>query len=353
MFALLGAILLLLATGFTYAHQRVYQRRFERDLMDQSGRALRARPELQKVSVQFEGLDAQLAGTVEDPTHRTLAEHLIQQIPGAHVVAARNRIRVSPWIKIEPIGGTAWRATGWMPSTAWRDRAALLISPRNVMGPSITWDNLQVDPAVTEPTFLNHPTLPVLAQAFFKGVSNGVMEAHVQQLRLTGRTRSEADRVRIAQLSRDIWNGFGGSIVEDSLEAPALPASNAARTKDFSWVGFDMPRVTRSFPIFFDINSSVIKPDELGKAERLASAIRQLAPQGRFVVKGIVDPTANASSAQRLAEKRADAVIAQLVHLGIRKEQLTARVQVEKIAPPEAKSAEAKRRLRRVELSPQ
>ncbi|MBI3867154.1 MAG: OmpA family protein [Verrucomicrobia bacterium] len=351
LFASLAAILVLLASGFTYAHQRIYQRRFERDLMDQAGRALRARPEFQRVGVSFEGLDARLSGAVDDPRHRALAQEIINQIPGARAVAARNLIRVSPWLKIESAPGAGWRATGWMPSPAWRDRAAILISPGAGPGAPFSWEGVQIDSSVTEPVFLNHPALPSLAKSFIAGVSNGVMDAQLTRVRLNGKTRTEADRSQIAQLARQIWNGFGGSTVEDQMETPAAANVSASRSRDFSWAGFDMPRVARSFPIFFDPNSSTIKPDELGKAERLASAIRQLAPQGRFTVKGIADGSGNAAANQRMAQKRADAVVTQLLQYGVRKEQLATRVQTEKLSAPEAKSAEAKRRLRRVELS--
>ena len=348
----LAAILCLLASGFTYAHQKIYQRRFERDLMDQSVRALRARPEMSSVSVSFEGLDARLSGTVEEPRHRALAQEILNQVSGARATDARNSIRISPWLKIETAIGSPGHVTGWMPSPAWKDRALLLINPlQGRAGFPLNWDGVQTDPSVTEPVFLNHPTMPGLARAFFSSVTNGIMEIQLTRVKLSGKAKSDSDRAQVSQFAQQIWNGFGGSVVENHLELSPLAHATTNKNHDFSWAGFDMPRVVRSFPFFFDANSAAIKPDESGKAERIAAAIRQLAPQGHFVVKGIADGTGNTAANQRIAQKRADAVVSLLIQRGVRKEQLVARVQTEKLAPPDAKSNEAKRRLRRVELS--
>lgn len=59
--------------------------------------------------------------------------------------------------------------------------------------------------------------------------------------------------------------------------------------------------------IYFDHNSSVIKPDEESKLRRTA-AILQRYGQSRLIIKGFADKTGNADYNLRLSKLRADAV---------------------------------------------
>lgn len=346
---MLAVVLALLAAGFSYAHQRIYQRSIERDLMDQATRVLRTRPELHKVSVSFEGLDARLGGSVADPAHRKLAQDLVDQLPGARAANARNQIRVIASIQLQLQSNGVWQASGWLPSAAWQERAVLLLSP-GAPG-RLDTSNLRADPSVSEPSFLNHPLLPALGQTALSAVLGGTIEMEVQRLRLTGRVRSDVERARILETAGRIWNGMGGTTIEEHLEPVSFETRTNAPTRDFSWAGFDLGRVLKSFPIFFDSGATAIKSEELGKIGRLSSAIRQLAPAGRFRVTGYADAAGNAAANQKLSLRRAEAVASQLAQQGVARSQLEISTQIESVPGGRNASAEARKRSRRVEVS--
>lgn len=346
---MLAVALALLAAGFSYAHQRIYQRSFERDLMDQATRVLRTRPELQKVSVGFEGLDARLGGSVTNPNHRKLAQDLVNQLPGARATSSRNQIRVIASIQLQQQSNGVWQASGWLPSAAWQERAVLLLSPGAAGG--LDTSHLQADSSVSEPSFLNHPLLPALGQTILSSVLNGTVEMDVQRLRVTGRVRSDVERARVLETAGRIWNGMGGTSIDEHLEPASFQARTNAPSRDFSWAGFDLGRVLKSFPIFFDSGATAIKSEELGKIGRLSSAIQQLAPKGRFKVTAYADSGGNAAANQKLSLRRAEAVASQLAQQGVTRSQLEIYTQIETIPGGRNASAEARKRSRRVEVS--
>ena len=347
---MLAVVLALLAAGFTYAHQRIYQRSYERDLMDQATRSLRTRPELHRVSIRFEGLDAYLEGAVNEPSHKILAQDLIDRLPGVRALGSHNQIRVNATLKLSQLTNGVWQASGWLPSPAWQERALLLLTPGAPRG--IDAANLKTDRSVSEPSFLNHPKLPSFGQRYLASVGGGALEMEVARVRLTGRVRTDADKTQLLEAAGHIWGGLGGTTLEEHLETLALRSgTNAATARDFSWAGFDLGRVLRSFPIFFESGGTSVRSVELGKVSRLSAAILQLAPKSRFRVTGFTDAAGNPAANQKLSLKRAEAVAALLVQQGIPRSQLDLHTQSERLAGGNSTSAEARKHSRRVELS--
>ena len=81
--------------------------------------------------------------------------------------------------------------------------------------------------------------------------------------------------------------------------ASTRPAVSAAYVAEVDKMG--------SVSIFFDVNSSVIKDNELTKIERVVDVIRRY-PEARITINGYTDSTGTAEYNRKLSEKRAEAV---------------------------------------------
>ena len=78
-----------------------------------------------------------------------------------------------------------------------------------------------------------------------------------------------------------------------------------------------------TYGITFDVGKAVIKPESMGEINRIVNLMNEN-PDLKFEVQGHTDATGNAASNQTLSEKRAQAIVAKLVEMGIRADRLTA-----------------------------
>ncbi len=350
--AFILVLLILLSACFSYAHLKIYQHRFEQSLMSEGTRALRSNPELSQVSLSFQGLDARLSGFVSHPRFRLEAQEKIHALAGARALARWNQIRVSPVLRLDPQSAGGYRVTGWMPSDLWRDRVAALLAtcaPRQVFDVTA----IQVDPTVLDPAYLDQASLPSLLGSFFASVSQGALVLEPNRLALSGTVRTETEKLALHSLAQRSMPGPGNPVVENNI---VLAAGADQRGRGQAWVGagipgLDLGRALRSFPIFFDSGSTVLKPEEAAKVDQVVAAIRQLAPQGRFVVTGFSDSSGAASVNQRLSLGRAEAVAALMAARGLPRGQLELRSVIEKLSAAQNKNPDARRRSRRVEVT--
>lgn len=320
--------------------------------MAEGTRALRSNPELSQVSLSFQGLDARLSGFVSHPKLRLEAQTKVDAVPGARVVSQRNQIRVTPVLRLEPLGPGNYRLSGWLPSDLWRDRVAALLA---TAAPRITFDlaPVQVDATVLDPAYLDQAMMPSLLSTFLAGVSQGALVLEPNRLAMSGTVRTETEKLALHSLAQRCMPGPGNPVVENNL---TFAAGGEARGRAPTWVGASIPgmdlgRALRSFPIFFDSGSATLKPEEAAKVDQLVAAIRQLSPQGKFVVCGYSDSSGAASVNQRLSSGRAEAVAAQMIARGIPRSQLELRTVIEKLTAAQSKNPEARRRSRRVEVT--
>ena len=78
-----------------------------------------------------------------------------------------------------------------------------------------------------------------------------------------------------------------------------------------------------TYGITFDIGKATIKPESMTEINRIFDLMNQNADL-KFEVQGHTDNTGNAASNQTLSEKRAQAIVAKLVEMGIKADRLTA-----------------------------
>ena len=78
-----------------------------------------------------------------------------------------------------------------------------------------------------------------------------------------------------------------------------------------------------TYGITFDVGKAVIKPESMGEINRIVNLMNEN-PDLKFEVQGHTDATGNAASNQTLSEKRAQAIVAKLVEMGISADRLTA-----------------------------
>ena len=78
-----------------------------------------------------------------------------------------------------------------------------------------------------------------------------------------------------------------------------------------------------TYGITFDVGKAVIKPESMGEINRIVQLMNEN-PELKFEVQGHTDATGNAASNQTLSEKRAQAIVAKLVEMGISADRLTA-----------------------------
>lgn len=353
--AFLLVLLILLAACFSYAHWKLYGHAFERDFQEQASRILRSKAGWEQVRVSFTGMDARLDGFVPMPSLAEEARLAIDHLPGARAVRSANHLHVPPTLRFElkPPGTPAgFQCTGWLPSANTLDRLNALLAAA-LPGQSADAAGIRLDAMVLEPLSFNNPAFPELIRVFLTSVSGGVLELDHQQLHMIGHVRSEAEKLRLQMLASKVMSGPNGQVVVNDLD---FPATGVAKNQVQPWIGtsvqgLDLQRALRSFPIFFDSGSSVLKPEELGKVDQIVAAIRQWSPQGRYLVAGFSDPSGNAAANQKLSLKRAQAVVSQLVSRGLAASLFEVRASVENNkVPANTKNPDARRQSRRVEV---
>ncbi|HAM71332.1 MAG TPA: hypothetical protein DCM86_06785 [Verrucomicrobiales bacterium] len=359
------ALLILLASCFTYAHRALYQHRFEQQLAFEATRTLRLHPEFSRVNVSFVGLDAQLTGVVALPRHRDEALRLVDALPGARAVERRNDIVVTPALRLEqnPAGG--YEGVGWIASGEWRAKAGALFS---AVAPQTRVDlvSVQPHPAVQEPTFLGRPAMPEFLRAYFASVTNGHLTLDNTHIQMGGRVRTETDRLRLVALAERALGGGGEVRVENDIEvlppaaAPrgrtglggAAAGGTAAGTAGVGSFPADLPGALRAGTVFFGAGSVQVKPDEMSKLDAVAATIRRLAPQGRFVVTGHADSSGDPAANQRLSLKRAEAVANALAARGLPRSRIEVKAVIDNAPAGKGDGPEARRQARRVEITP-
>lgn len=350
--AFILVLLILLSACFSYAHLKIYQHRFEQSLMAEGTKALRSNPELSQVSLSFQGLDARLSGFVSHPKFRLEAQDKVDAVAGARVIPTRNQIRVSPVVRLEPQASGGYRVSGWLPSDLWRDRLAALLA---TCAPRLPFDmsGMQLDATVLEPAYLDQASVPTLLSTFFASVGQGTMVLEPNRLALSGTVRTETEKLTLHSLAQRSMPGPGNPVVENNIvfAAGADPRGRAPTWVGASIPGLDLGRALRSFPIFFESGSTSLKPEEAAKVDQLVAAIRQLAPQGRFLITGYSDSSGAASVNQRISLGRAETVAALMVARGLPRTQLELKSVIEKLTAAQSKNPEARRRSRRVEVT--
>ncbi len=75
--------------------------------------------------------------------------------------------------------------------------------------------------------------------------------------------------------------------------------------------------------IFFDVNSSEVKPSELPKIDQISQAVKAMAPDSNYVIGGHADATGNVDLNIRLSKERAQSVVNLLVQEGLAKDQFS------------------------------
>ena len=78
-----------------------------------------------------------------------------------------------------------------------------------------------------------------------------------------------------------------------------------------------------TYGITFDVGKAIIKPESMGEINRIVKLMNDN-PDLKFEVQGHTDATGNAANNQTLSEKRAQAIVAKLVEMGIAADRLTA-----------------------------
>lgn len=352
------ALLILLAACFSYAHRALYQQRFERDLTAEATRVLQSHPEFNRVHVSFTALDARLSGTVALPRNRDEARKLIDALPGARVTETGNGIRIGASLRLEPSAGGGYEASGWIPVAGdWRGRIGAALG---AAAPQVRFDlaPLQTHPFAEEPSFVSQPTFADFVRTYFSTVSAGRLALENDHVRMAGRVRGDADRLRLVAMAVRALGPGREVQVENEIEllprggdvksgAPSLPGGSAREPVSAG----DLGGILRGCTVYFGAGSSSLEGPELAKVDAAAAAIRRLAPSGRFLVVGRADASGNAAANQRVSQKRAAALANALAARGVPRAQLEVKALVDP-APAPGASPEARRQGRRAEIIP-
>ena len=346
--AFLTALMVLLAACFSYAHWRIYRYRFEHDLLAESTPLLRKIPELNQVGIRFEGLDAHLDGWVSHPRFRDLAAATIGSLRGARAPEGLNQIHVPPSLRIvgRPQGG--WVASGWLPDTGKGGNPLARLNAVDPMG-RIDSKALETHPMVSECFFANSPSFNELITLFSSSVTNGALSIENNRVVLTGSVRTVQEKETLGLAASRVLTAPGGSTIDNQLQTATPTASKLGAA--FSWTGFDLRRVLAGFPIYFDSGSTVLKAEESGKIDRLASAIQQLGPRSRYAIAGYADSKGNPAANMKLSLKRAEVVAAQLTARGVPRQQLGVSAVGDKPSTGAPKNVDSQKHNRRVEVS--
>ena len=104
-----------------------------------------------------------------------------------------------------------------------------------------------------------------------------------------------------------------------------------------------------TYGITFDIGKATIKPESMGEINRIFRLMND-DPSLRFEVQGHTDNTGNAASNQTLSEQRAQAIVEQLVRMGISPDRLSATGKGQSAPLADNTSDEGRAKNRRVEF---
>lgn len=104
-----------------------------------------------------------------------------------------------------------------------------------------------------------------------------------------------------------------------------------------------------TYGITFDIGKATIKPESMTEINRIFELMNQN-PDLKFEVQGHTDNTGNANSNQTLSEKRAQAIVAKLVEMGIKADRLSAVGKGQTLPIADNSTDEGRAKNRRVEF---
>ncbi|TDD26594.1 OmpA family protein [Kribbella turkmenica] len=169
-------------------------------------------------------------------------------------------------------------------------------------------DRITIDAAIGLP---DAATVAALIQALAIGTGDASVRYDGTTVTLTGKVPDQATKATVARAAA---KAVPGAVVADQLQTPAPPKpeiSEACRTFQSRLSEF-----TRQYPINFLSGTSIVN-DATKPAVVQAAALLKSCPAARVEIAGHTDDLGSPASSLPLSERRAAAVKATLVRLGV------------------------------------
>lgn len=321
---LLSAVLLAVRTGPT-----------EDDLQNRSQAALEARG-ITGVRVEFSGRDATVV--VPAGADANEARNVVAAVDGVRAVRAGDSVK--PAAQPTPTGATAHDPTPTEPPAAVamapfslsrtdnslsvqavvRDQATkdtIIAEAQSLLDEGATLDEkITIDPAVAPP---NPTALAGLLRMLSTASGGAAVKYDGGTVTLTGQV---ADQATKAAAARSAATAVPGAVVANQLRVPQIdqpPVTEACQTFKSR-----LAQLMRQNRIGFQAGTSLMNQRARTSVVRAATLLKSC-DSARVEVGGHTDNLGDPATSQPLSQRRADAVKAELVRLGVSADRITAR----------------------------
>lgn len=287
----------------------------EDDLRDRSLAALQARG-INGAEVDVDGRDATVA--VPAGVDPGLAEEVVAGVEGVRVVRVEGGTpsptatagpAEAPAVAPFEVGRTnnAIRVRAAVKDQAVKDAIAAQVD--KVLGEEREFDDrITIDATTGLP---DAATIAALIHALAIGAGDASVRYDGTTITLTGKVPDQATKATVARAAA---KAVPGAVIADQLQTPAPPkpeVSEACRTFQSRLSEF-----TRQYPINFLSGTSIVNDATKPSVVR-AAALLKSCPAARVEIAGHTDNLGSPASSLPLSERRAAAVKATLVRLGI------------------------------------
>ena len=291
----------------------------------------------------FDGMDAELTGAVPEPEDRLLAQEIVDGIPGLRASTLHNELKVPGRVELRMDPGSGkLRFSGRLAavSTA-RKLVESLQGLRNV--DAVITKDLIFEDIVADPSYLESPAFLKLASGFFELPGNGILSATESGVQLKGIATAKLEEAwRSAETEiKPLLNPevvaaarkMSGAIAADAAqfcvkaEVKCYPSELHVplRRPDAPLTEVRLKELTGLLAhseLAFAPGTHELRPEETGKLEQAARAMKAVGPRVRFVLGGFYVLGDAAAPRETLARNRAQTVAGALVALGVAPEQM-------------------------------
>ncbi|MEU4607138.1 OmpA family protein [Kribbella sp. NPDC023972] len=294
----------------------------EDDLRDRSLAALQARG-INRAEVDVDGRDATVA--VPDGVDPGLVEDVVGGVEGVRAVRVENGPPTPPPTEApaeEPavapfeVGRTSnsIRVQAAVKDKTVKDAIAAQVD--KVLGEDREFDDrITIDPATG---LADATTVSALIHALAIGTGDASVRYDGTTITLTGKVPDQATKATVARAAA---KAVPGAVIADQLRTPAPPRSE--RSEACRTFQSRLSEFSRQHSIIFLSGTSIVN-DETKPSVVKAAALLKSCPSTRVEVAGHTDDLGSAASSLPLSERRAAAVKATLVRLGVAEGRLLA-----------------------------
>jgi OOP family OmpA-OmpF porin len=291
------------------------------DLRERTESALRARG-IEIGTVEFDGRDAHVAvpagvdaGQVREVVEAVDGVRSVRVEGGAPTTAPESASTPAPAdVPAFEVGRTDRSLRVQVPVQSQTVKDAVAAEVEQVRGEDREYDDrTTIDPANG---LTDAGTLSALLRAIAMGTGDASVRYDGTTVTLSGQVPDQATK---ATIGRAAAKAVPGAVVADELELPAPP--EATMSEPCRTFATRLAEFTRRYPINFLSGTSIVN-DASKPAVPKAAALLKSCPTARVEVAGHTDNLGSAASSLPLSERRAAAVKAELVRLGITPDRL-------------------------------